>query len=302
MVALALLALRRPRHNLRWSAARLGRLAAAAARAAWDARAAALGPCSALSAARARLSGLYHGAHAYHRSSCSGRAGFDTCLAHPLQRYQRVEISALPAASASGRDGGAPARVLPELRRQFPAWADRLGDDHGARRRRAGPGSADPLTRDMAFRMEEGGLPNTFVPGRNLVFRRWLRRVPTGAPAGDRHRRLRNRFLRLPDCRDDTMKALQVALARHGPAPADRDAADVARQGADLGAGPATRRCPACHGAKPALVDLIVEHSHTCYLGDREHRHDWGWGCGTCPGCGCAPAAGSAGGLVHRPP
>jgi 7-cyano-7-deazaguanine synthase len=135
--------------------------------------------------------------------------------------------------------------------------------------------------------MEATGLPNTFVPGRNLLFmtlaaalayRRGLQVLVTGVCETD--------FSGYPDCRDDTMKALQLALSLG----MDQrflietplmwiDKAATWKLAHDLGeaASPA--------GGGGDLVDLIVEHSHTCYLGDRTHRHVWGYGCGTCPAC-----------------
>ena len=127
--------------------------------------------------------------------------------------------------------------------------------------------------------MEANGLPNTFVPGRNLLFltlaaalayRRGLQVLVTGMCETD--------YSGYPDCRDDTMKAMQLALSLGLDAPlADRNPADVARQGRHLGAGHAL--------GGDALVDLIVEHTHTCYLGERGTRHAWGYGCGRCPAC-----------------
>ena len=217
----------------------------------------------------------------------SGGQDSTTCLAHALQRYQRVETIGLAYGQRHAVEMDARLRVLAELRRQFPAWAQKLDDDHVLDVGVLGQVSETSLTRDMAFRMEESGLPNTFVPGRTLVFltlaaalayRRDLQVIVTGVCETD--------FSGYPDCRDDTMKALQVALSLG----MDRrllietplmwlDKAQtwaLAEQLGDAAGVPAGGQ---------ALVDLIVEHSHTCYLGDREHRHDWGWGCGSCPAC-----------------
>ena len=146
--------------------------------------------------------------------------------------------------------------------------------------------SETSLTRDMAFRMESSGLPNTFVPGRNLLFltlaaslayRRDLDVIVTGVCETD--------FSGYPDCRDDTMKAMQIALSLG----LDRrllietplmwiNKAQTWQLAHDLGES-------AQRGGGESLVSLMVEHSHTCYLGDRTHRHDWGYGCGSCPAC-----------------
>ncbi|MDD2729938.1 7-cyano-7-deazaguanine synthase QueC [Malikia sp.] len=217
----------------------------------------------------------------------SGGQDSTTCLAHALQRYQRVETIGFQYGQRHAVEMDARLKVLGELRRQFPAWVERLGEDHVLDVGVLGQVSETSLTREMAFQIEASGLPNTFVPGRNLVFltlaaalayRRGLQVIVTGVCETD--------FSGYPDCRDDTMKALQVALSLG----LDRrllietplmwiDKAQTWALAEQLGAASGT---PA---GGQTLVDLIVEHSHTCYLGDREHRHDWGWGCGSCPAC-----------------
>lgn len=209
----------------------------------------------------------------------SGGQDSTTCLAHALDRFEHVETLGFDYGQRHHVELQARLNVLRELRARFPQWAGRLGDDHVLDLAVLGAVSDTSLTRDMAFRMEASGLPNTFVPGRNLLFltlaaalayRRGMTVLVTGVCETD--------FSGYPDCRDDTMKALQVALTLG----MDHrflidtplmwiDKADTWRLAQRLGG--------------PALVDLIVEHSHTCYLGDRSHRHDWGWGCGSCPAC-----------------
>lgn len=209
----------------------------------------------------------------------SGGQDSTTCLAHALERFEYVETLGFDYGQRHHVELQARLNVLRELRERFPQWAARLGDDHVLDLAVLGAVSDTSLTRDMAFRMEASGLPNTFVPGRNLLFltlaaalayRRGMTVLVTGVCETD--------FSGYPDCRDDTMKALQVALTLG----MDHrflidtplmwiDKADTWRMAEQLGG--------------KNLVDLIVEHSHTCYLGDRTHRHDWGWGCGSCPAC-----------------
>lgn len=217
----------------------------------------------------------------------SGGQDSTTCLAHALSRYNRVETIGFLYGQRHMVEMDARLKVLTELRRQFPAWSERLGDDHVLDVGVLGQVSETSLTRDMAFQMESSGLPNTFVPGRNLVFmtlaaalayRRSLQVLVTGVCETD--------FSGYPDCRDDTMKALQLSLSLG----MDRrflietplmwiDKADTWSLAHRLGEASGIPR------GGDALVDLIVEHTHTCYLGDREHRQDWGYGCGTCPAC-----------------
>lgn len=169
---------------------------------------------------------------------------------------------------------GLPAIDLPEIR-----FLGRLGDDHMLKLDALGAISDTAMTRDIAIAATENGLPNTFVPGRNLLFitfaaalayRRGCRHIVLGVCETD--------YSGYPDCRDDAIKAMQVALnigmdARfvlHTPL-MWRDKAATFALAEDLGG--------------PALRDLIVEHSHTCYVGDRSHRHPWGYGCDACPAC-----------------
>lgn len=169
--------------------------------------------------------------------------------------------------------------MLAEVQRRFGHWAPRLGEDHLIDLGVLAEISETALTRDAEIRMGENGLPTTFVPGRNLAFltfagalayRRGLRHLVAGVCETD--------FSGYPDCRDDTIKAMQLALnlgmdsrfVIHTPLMWLTKAATWAMAGR-LGGTP--------------LVELIAEHTHTCYLGRRNQRHDWGYGCGTCPAC-----------------
>ena len=202
-----------------------------------------------------------------------------TCLAWALAHYDRVETIGFDYGQRHRVEMEQRGVVLDALRAAFPAWAARLGPDHVVDASVLGQVADTALTGDAEIRMQENGLPNTFVPGRNIVFftlaaatayRRDLRRLVGGMCETD--------YSGYPDCRDDTLKALQVSL-KLGMASRFvidtplmwRDKADTWQLATELGG--------------PALVDLIVAHTHTCYRGDRQTRHDWGYGCGTCPAC-----------------
>jgi len=209
----------------------------------------------------------------------SGGQDSTTCLAHALQRYERVETIAFDYRQRHSVELQARLVVLREIRAQFPQWAHKLGDDHLLDLAVLGAVSETSLTRDTAFRMESTGLPNTFVPGRNLLFmtlaaavayRRDLQVIVTGVCETD--------FSGYPDCRDDTMKAMQLALSLGMD---KRFLIETPLMWIDKAA---TWTMAHQLGGQP-LVDLIVEHTHTCYLGDRVHRHAWGYGCGECPAC-----------------
>lgn len=204
----------------------------------------------------------------------SGGQDSTTCLAWALERYPHVETIGF----AYGQ------RHAVELACRAPIRASlanpRLGPDHiiDLAGTIAGLGST-ALTGDAAIAMTEEGLPNTFVPGRNLLFltcaaalayRRGLRRIVAGMCETD--------YSGYPDCRDDTIKAMQLALnlgmQRRFVLETPlmwRDKAATWELAEQLG------------GA--ALVELIRTETHSCYLGDRSTLHDWGYGCGTCPAC-----------------
>ena len=209
----------------------------------------------------------------------SGGQDSTTCLAHALATYQRVETLAIDYGQRHRVELDARLVVLAQLRARFPVWADRLGEDHLLHLPVLGELSDSSLTQDVAFKLEASGLPNSFVPGRNLIFltlagalavRRDLQVLVTGVCETD--------FSGYPDCRDDTMKAMQVALNLGLD---QRLRIETPLMWIDKAATWAMAR----RLGGQALVDLVLEHTHTCYLGDRTLRHDWGYGCGNCPAC-----------------
>lgn len=216
----------------------------------------------------------------------SGGQDSATCLAHALSRYERVETLGFDYGQRHRVELEVRLQTLQALRSAFPGWDARLGEDHVLDLAVLGAVSDTSLTRDIAFRMESSGLPNTFVPGRNLLFmtlaaalayRRGLQVLVTGVCETD--------FSGYPDCRDDTMKALQLALnlGMEQRYLIDTplmwiDKAQTWAMARDLGEA-------ARPGGGQALLELIKEHTHTCYMGERAVRHAWGYGCGTCPAC-----------------
>ncbi|RWN60339.1 MAG: 7-cyano-7-deazaguanine synthase QueC [Mesorhizobium sp.] len=209
----------------------------------------------------------------------SGGQDSTTCLAWALDRFARVETL--------GFDYGQRHRVELDQRVQLrrgikalnPVWAERLGDDHTLDLSVLGQVSETALTREMSIEVTASSLPNTFVPGRNIVFitfaaalayRRGLKHIVGGMCETD--------YSGYPDCRDDTIKALQVAL---NLGMERRFLLETPLMWIDKAA---TWRLSAELGGN-GLVELILEESHTCYLGARNHRHFWGYGCGSCPAC-----------------
>jgi len=209
----------------------------------------------------------------------SGGQDSTTCLAWALDRFTHVETIAFDYRQRHRIELDQRLTVLAEVRRHFPEWSARLGEDHFIDMGALGQISETSLTRETAFQMEQDGLPNTFVPGRNLLFftfaaavawRRGIRHLVGGMCETD--------YSGYPDCRDNTIKALQVALNLG----MDRsfalqtplmwiDKADTWSLARELGGEP--------------LIEILLEHTHTCYLNERGPMHDWGYGCGDCPAC-----------------
>lgn len=209
----------------------------------------------------------------------SGGQDSTTCLAWALDRFARVETVGFDYGQRHAVEMTCRQTVLARLGRDFPNWAARLGEDHVLDLGVLGAISDTALTGTAEIRMNAEGLPNTFVPGRNLLFftlaaalawRRGARHLVGGMCETD--------YSGYPDCRDDSLKALQVTL---NLGMASRFVVHTPLMWRDKAATWALAQ--ALGGA--ALVDLVREDTHSCYLGDRQRRHDWGYGCGACPAC-----------------
>ena len=209
----------------------------------------------------------------------SGGQDSTACLAWALERYAQVETIGFDYGQRHRIELDCRLDVLRELRAQFPAWSPKLGEDHLLDLSLLGQLSDTALTEARAIEMQANGLPNTFVPGRNLLFlsfaatlayRRGASVLVGGMCETD--------YSGYPDCRDNTLKALQVALSLGLDQPMTIETplmfltkAQTWRLSEQLGG--------------TALNDLIIESTHTCYLGQRDQRHAWGYGCGSCPAC-----------------
>src|ERR1700719_314210 len=209
----------------------------------------------------------------------SGGQDSTVCLVWALERFSRVETIGFDY----GQRHAVELCVRPVIRERIaalcPAWKARLAEDHVVRIDALAAISETALTRDTEIEIAQSGLPTTFVPGRNLIFfafagalayRRGAKHLVAGMCETD--------YSGYPDCRDDTIKAMQLALnlgmdqrfVIHTPLMWIDKAATFALA-RELGGDP--------------FIELLVEDTHTCYLGDRSQRHDWGYGCGTCPAC-----------------
>jgi 7-cyano-7-deazaguanine synthase len=209
----------------------------------------------------------------------SGGQDSTTCLAWALARYAHVETIGFDYRQRHAIELSVRPALLEKIRTLMPDWDRKLGEDHLIDLSLLANISDTALTRDVAIAMQDNGLPNTFVPGRNLLFmtvaatvayRRGLDVLVGGMCETD--------FSGYPDCRDDTMKALQVAL---NLGMATRLKLETPLMWIDKAA---TWQLARELGGQP-LVDLIRTDTHTCYLGERGALHDWGYGCGSCPAC-----------------
>jgi 7-cyano-7-deazaguanine synthase len=209
----------------------------------------------------------------------SGGQDSTVCLAWALERFERVETIGFDYGQRHAVELEVRPRIRTALAARSQPWRTRLGEDHLIKIGALAEISETALTRDVAIEISDSGLPTSFVPGRNLVFfsfagavayRRGIKHLVAGMCETD--------FSGYPDCRDDTIKAMQLALTLgmdrrlviHTPLMWIDKAATFALAH-DIGG--------------EALIDLLLEETHTCYLGDRRHRHDWGFGCGECPAC-----------------
>jgi 7-cyano-7-deazaguanine synthase len=209
----------------------------------------------------------------------SGGQDSTVCLVSALERYTRVETIGFDYGQRHGIELQQRQVIRARLGGLKPEWAARLGEDHVLAVPTLKALGATAMTDDVAIEMTAAGLPNTFVPGRNLLFFTYAAalayRRDIGVLVGGM---CETDYSGYPDCRDATLQTLAttLSLGLDRPVVIDTplmwiDKAGTWALGEQLGG--------------LGLSELIVEVTHTCYLGDRTHRHDWGYGCGTCPAC-----------------
>lgn len=209
----------------------------------------------------------------------SGGQDSTTCLAWALERYQRVETIGFDYGQRHSVELECRKKILAKIGSVRLGWREKLGSDHMIDLRTLGSISDTALTQDVAIQLSDSKLPNTFVPGRNLIFlafsgavayRRGIKRIITGVCETD--------FSGYPDCRDDTVKAMQLAL---NLGMEQRFVIETPLMWIDKSD---TWSLAEKVGGND-LIQLILTDTHTCYLGQREHLHEWGYGCGVCPAC-----------------
>lgn len=209
----------------------------------------------------------------------SGGQDSATCLAWALDRFAYVETVGFDYGQRHAVELECRQEFLSSIRSKFSSWGARLGEDHLLDLGLLGQISDTAMTREQEIVFEKSGLPSTFVPGRNLMFfmfaaaiayRRGMSVLVGGMCETD--------YSGYPDCRDNTLKALQVAVSLGLDAPMVVETPLMW-----LTKGQTWQLAQNLGGQD--LVELVRTQTHTCYLGDRSTLHDWGYGCGTCPAC-----------------
>ncbi len=209
----------------------------------------------------------------------SGGQDSATCLAWALSRYDYVETVGFNYEQRHVVEMECRKVVLDNVVKTFPEWGVKLGEDHIVDLSALGAISETSLTRDVEITLSDEGLPNTFVPGRNLIFltfagalgyRRGLTRIIGGMCEAD--------FSGYPDCRKETLDAQMqaISLGMDKTFTLETPLMHLSKAGAwDL----------AYKLGGQKLVEIILEDTHTCYIGERGERFDWGYGCAACPAC-----------------
>ncbi len=209
----------------------------------------------------------------------SGGQDSTTCLAWALDKYEHVETIGFDYRQRHSVELECRKTVVSALRAGFPAWSTKLGDDVVLDLGVLSEVSETALTREKQIQLQDNGLPNTFVPGRNLLFftlaaavayRRGINILVAGMCETD--------YSGYPDCRDKTIKAMQLALCLGMD---QKIRIETPLMWLDKAA---TWELASRLGGR-SLIDLIRAETHTCYLGDHVTKHEWGFGCGSCPAC-----------------
>jgi 7-cyano-7-deazaguanine synthase len=209
----------------------------------------------------------------------SGGQDSATCLAWALGRFERVETVGFDYGQRHRIELSCRSRIREGFATTFPAWAGRLGPDHLLDAGVLKALGQTAMTEDLEIERLASGLPSTFVPGRNLLFftlagalavRRGIGVLVGGMCETD--------YSGYPDCRAATLKAQEqtLRLGLEADLVIEAPLMQIDKAG--------TWAMAEALGGQP-LVDLITQDTHTCYLGDRAHRHAWGYGCGHCPAC-----------------
>lgn len=209
----------------------------------------------------------------------SGGQDSTVCLAWALDTFDNVYTIGFDYGQRHAVELDCRTKILEKIGSVKPQWQARLGNDNVIDMSFISSLGQTAMTSDMQIKIAESGLPNTFVPGRNVFFLTAAAccayRLGVGHLVGGM---CETDYSGYPDCRHDTLQSLAQSLTLsmdseisiHTPL-MWKDKADTWQMATDL--------------AGDALIDLIIHDSHTCYTGDRSSLHKWGYGCGDCPAC-----------------
>ncbi|MBF0097669.1 MAG: 7-cyano-7-deazaguanine synthase QueC [Magnetococcales bacterium] len=209
----------------------------------------------------------------------SGGQDSAICLAWALTHHSHVETIGFDYGQRHAVELDCRQTIITAIRKNFPCWAHQLGEDHVIDLKILGQISDTALTGDTEIAFLESGLPNTFVPGRNIIFltmaaalsyRRGIPILVGGMCETD--------YSGYPDCRDDAIKSLQVCL-NIGMAAKIRIETPLMW----LNKSQTWKMAETLGGSE--FVELVRNETHTCYMGERNVLHSWGYGCGACPAC-----------------
>lgn len=209
----------------------------------------------------------------------SGGQDSTTCLAYALENYTHVETIGFHYGQRHSVEMDCRAPILANIQNVKPIWQERLGEDHVLNLPALAQIGGTSLIGEGEIRMMENGLPSSFVPGRNLLFltyaaalayRRGLNILVGGMCESD--------YSGYPDCRRETLNALEISMNKgmESAIKIDTPLMDLTKAESWVLADKL--------GGKD-LIEIIIEQSHSCYIGSRDQRHEWGYGCGTCPAC-----------------
>ena len=209
----------------------------------------------------------------------SGGQDSSTCLAWALENFASVETVGFDYGQRHSVEMSCRDRVRSAIAALKPVWGERLGEDHRLDMSLLGQISDCALTQEKAIAFEKSGVPNTFVPARNLLFFTFAAALAYRRGAGVLVGGMcETDYSGYADCRDNTLKSLQVSLSLGLD---ERMVIETPLMWLTK----AQTWALAYELGQDALVDIIRRESHTCYMGDHEHWHEWGYGCGECPAC-----------------
>ncbi len=209
----------------------------------------------------------------------SGGQDSTVCLGWALERFDTVHTIGFDYGQRHLVELICRKTILEKIPALFPKWAKKIGSDTLIDLKSLSAIADTSLTRETEIKFSANGLPNTFVPGRNLLFFNYAAALAYRLGIKDLIGGMcETDFSGYPDCRDETLKALERAI---NLGMAENFKIHTPLMWVDKAE---TWRMAKAIGGQP-LVDLIIHETHSCYKGDHTKQHVWGYGCAACPAC-----------------